>query len=136
MPSDANIRKGRFCYDYLYADLAFITKVRGVLGPNILKETYRHFERICKNSEVKIIDFDGGDGHVRLRIKYPPKVQLTKLVNSLKMASSRQLKKKYNIEKRSVNGKFWSGSYIAVAVDPAAYETDMVTIDQFIEIYK
>lgn len=45
----------------------------------------------------------------------PPKVQLSKLVNSLKGVSARMLRKKYDthVQRYLWGGHFWSGSYFA-----------------------
>ncbi|MDH6109392.1 REP element-mobilizing transposase RayT [Kitasatospora sp. MAP12-15] len=46
---------------------------------------------------------------------YPPKVQLSKLVNSLKGVSSRYLRQEYgtHVRRNLWGGHFWSGSYFA-----------------------
>ena len=40
-----------------------------------------------KNFEVNLIEFNGEHDHVHLLIKYPPKIQLSKLINSIKGVS-------------------------------------------------
>jgi putative transposase len=42
------------------------------------------FSDICKDFEAELVEFDGEHDYVHLLISYPPKVQLSKLVNSLK----------------------------------------------------
>ena len=53
--------------------------------------------------------------HVHLLVNYPPKVQISKLVNSLKTASSRVIRKKsYPTVQRALwGGALWSPSYFA-----------------------
>ncbi|MFC5785620.1 IS200/IS605 family transposase, partial [Streptomyces aureus] len=48
-------------------------------------------------------------------VHYPPKVQLSKLVNSLKGVSSRRLRQEYDshVSRYLWGGHFWSGSYFA-----------------------
>ena len=61
--------------------------------------------------------FDGEDDHVRLLVCYPPKVVLSTLVNSLKGASSRVIRKeKFSEVTRHLWGDhFWSPSYCVVS---------------------
>jgi putative transposase len=47
---------------------------------------------VCDDFESELVEFDGESDHVHLLIEYPPKVQISKLVNSLKGVSSRKLK--------------------------------------------
>src|SRR5262249_52330429 len=47
------------------------------------------FASVCTDFEAELIEMDGEDNHVHLRVNYPPKIPLTKLVNSLKGVSSR-----------------------------------------------
>jgi Transposase and inactivated derivatives len=42
------------------------------------------FDTVCNDFEAEMIEFDGEKDHVHLMINYPPKVQISKLVNSLK----------------------------------------------------
>jgi len=46
------------------------------------------FEKICKDFEAELVESD----HIHLLINYPPKVSVSKLVNSLKGFSRRQVK--------------------------------------------
>jgi putative transposase len=39
-----------------------------------------------------LVEIDGEDDHVHLLVNYPPKVPLSRLVNSLKGLSSRRLR--------------------------------------------
>ena len=40
-------------------------------------------------------EFNGEENHVHLLIEYPPKVTVSKLINSLKGVSSRHLRKEF-----------------------------------------
>jgi putative transposase len=56
--------------------------------------------------------FDGVDERVHLLINYPPKVAISKLVNSLKGVSSFLIQKnKPSIKKNLWVGAFWVPSY-------------------------
>lgn len=70
---------------------------------------------VCADFEAELKQFHGEDDHVHLLVHYPPKVQLSKLVNSLKGVSARMLRKEYDTHVRRYlsGGHFWSGSYFA-----------------------
>ncbi len=46
--------------------------------------------------EAELKQFNGEQDHVHLLVHYPPKVQRSKLVNSLKCVSSRRLRQEYD----------------------------------------
>jgi putative transposase len=109
------LRTGRHCVFNLHVHLVFVTKYRyGVLTLEILKSLQEIFETVCQNFEAELVEINGEEDHVRLLVLYPPKVSISKLVNSLKGVSSRLLKKKYpELEKKYWKGKLWSPSYFA-----------------------
>ncbi len=57
---------------------------------------------------------NGEDDHVHLLVNYPPKIAISKLVNSLKGVSSRLLRKEFpQLHNRFYKGVLWSPSYFA-----------------------
>jgi putative transposase len=58
-------------------------------------------------------------------VTYPPKVALSRLVNSLKGASSRMIRKMGypEVQRALWGGAFWSPSYCAVSCGGAPLET-------------
>ena len=76
---------------------------------------------ICEGFEVNLIEFNGEQDHVHLLVNYPPKVQLSKLVNSLKGVSSRKLKQYHpELHKPSyIKDALWSPSYYVGSVGGA-----------------
>ncbi|GGP13278.1 hypothetical protein GCM10012278_64240 [Nonomuraea glycinis] len=76
---------------------------------------------VCADFEVELREFNGEHDHVHLLVHYPPKVALSKLVNSLKGVSARMLRKEYSAHVRRClwGGHFWSGSYFAGSVGGA-----------------
>lgn len=70
---------------------------------------------VCTDFGAELKQFNGEQDHVQLLVHYPPKVQLSKLVNSLKGVSARMLRKEYGSHVRQYlwQGHFWSGSYFA-----------------------
>ena len=93
MADHGDIRTGRHCVFVLHAHLVFVTKFRhGVFtGPHLerLEEIMR---AVCGDFEVELAEFNGEPDHVHLLVHFPPKVALSKLVNSLKGVSSRRMR--------------------------------------------
>ncbi|MEU8054704.1 IS200/IS605 family transposase [Microbispora bryophytorum] len=111
-----NIRTGRHCVFALHAHLVFVTKYRHKVF------TDRHLTRleeitraVCEDFEVELVDFNGENNHVHLLVNFPPKVALSKLVNSLKGVSSRRMRQEFPDLVRHYYraSKLWSGSYFA-----------------------
>lgn len=73
---------------------------------------------VCADFEAELREFDGQDDHVHLLVHYPPKVALSKLVNSLKGVSARMLRKEFggHVGEHLHGDHFWSGSYFAGSV--------------------
>jgi putative transposase len=72
------------------------------------------FANVCKDFEAQLVEFDGEKDHVHLLVNYPPKVAVSKLVNSLKGVSSRLLRKKHReLHQYYWKGVLWSPSYFA-----------------------
>lgn len=109
------IRKGRHCVSALHAHLVFITKYRrGVFTSEMLTRLEEIFSEVCQDFEVNLREMNGEINHVHLLVEYPPKVQLSKLINSLKGVSSRHLRKEFpDIYRYLWKGALWSPSYFA-----------------------
>jgi len=92
------------------------------------------FLDICERFEVILEEFDGEHDHVHLMVTYPPKVELSKLINSLKGVSSRYLRREFpqQIEKYYWKGVLWSPSYFAETCEGASIEA----IRKYIEYEK
>ena len=73
------------------------------------------FASVCIDFESELIELEEEDDHVRLLMNHPPKVAVSKLVNSLKGISSLMIRKKNdpNIRKKLWGGALWSPSYFA-----------------------
>jgi putative transposase len=110
------IRSGRHCVSMMHVHLVFVTKYRrGVFTKEILDDLRPIFASVCVDFEAELVEFDGGDDHVHLLVNYPPKVAVSKLVNSLKGISSLLIRKKNcpSIQKRLWGGALWSPSDFA-----------------------
>jgi putative transposase len=95
--------------------LVFVTKYRRrVLDSKAHTLLREIFTKVCSDFEATLIEVDGEDDHVHLLINYPPKVSVSKLVNSLKGVSSRRLRKLHpTISRRYWRNALWSPSYFA-----------------------
>ena len=116
MSKSTDLRRGRTCIFALHVHLVFVTKFRRrVFTKEILAYTRQIFESVCRDFEAELVEFDGEKDHVHLLVNYPPKVSVSKLVNSLKGVSARMLRKKGypTIVKYLWGGSLWSPGYFA-----------------------
>lgn len=130
--SNDDLRRGRSCVFLMHVHLVFVTKYRRkVFTKQILLELESIFSNVCLDFEARLDECDGERDHVHLLIQYPPKVAVSKLVNSLKGVSSRLIRKqKYpSIEKALWGGSLWSPSYFAGTCGGAP----LAVIKQYIE---
>ncbi|WP_422136233.1 MULTISPECIES: IS200/IS605 family transposase [unclassified Endozoicomonas] len=126
------LRKGRRCVFMLHAHIIFITKYRGkVFTDGNLKTLEKIFQSVCSDFEVELEEFNGEQDHVHILVNYPPKVAVSKLVNSLKGVSSRRLKQYHPelIKPAYMKNALWSPSYFAGSVGGAPIEV----LKQYIE---
>jgi putative transposase len=110
-------RTGRHCVFALHVHLVFVTKFRrDVLSELAISDLTAIFARICKDFEATLVECSGEDDHVHLLVEYPPKLTLSRLVNSLKGVSSRLLREdRPEITGRYFKGVLWSPSYFAAS---------------------
>ena len=93
---------------------------RKVFSKDMLDDMRGVFASVCTDFEAELIEMDGEDAHVHLRVNYPPKIPLTKLVNSLKGVSSRRMRQMHpTLRPRYWKGVLWSPSYFAASCDGA-----------------
>jgi len=131
MPTESDIRTGRHCVFAIHAHLVFVTKYRRCVftgeALDILKEV---MQKVCDDFCVELAEFEGEDNHVHLLVNYPPQVQLSKLVNSLKGVSSRMLRQRMpSIANRYYRDVLWSPSYFAASCGGAP----LSVIKQYVE---
>ncbi len=110
------IRRGRNCVFLMHIHLVFVTKYRRkVFTKKTLKHLKPIFSKIANKFQAELIELNGEKDHVHLLINYPPTCTVSKLVNSLKGASSRLIRKwKDPLIQKALWGKsFWSPSYFA-----------------------
>lgn len=130
---NTELRRGRHVVYNLHVHLVFVTKYRReVFTKEILDELKPIFEQVCIEFESELVEFDGEDDHVHLLVHYPPKVAISKLVNSLKGVSSRKIRQKQHpsITKKLWGGALWSPSYFAGSCGGAPIEIVRQYIEQ------
>lgn len=112
-----NIRQGRHCVFDLHVHLVFVTKYRrNIFNSKTISALSYIFDKVCNDFDARLVEIDGEEDHVHLLIHYPPKVSLSKLVNSLKGVSSRMLRQMHpNIKQHSFKNVLWSPSYFAAS---------------------
>jgi len=94
--------------------LVFVTKCRRkVFDSTHLDLLAEVFAAVCTDFGATLTQCNGEDDYVHLLIEYPPTVQLSKLVNSLKGVSSRRLRQQYVV--RTHREHLWSPSYLAAS---------------------
>lgn len=95
--------------------MVFVTKYRKkVFNDEILKDLEIIFQNVCQDFETELVEMNGETEHIHLLLNYPPKVSISKLVNSLKGVSSRLIRKQHpELIKSYWKGGLWSPSYFA-----------------------
>lgn len=115
--SDGNeIRKGRHCVFDMHVHLVFVTKYRHhVFDDTHLTHLERIFQDVCADFGCRLDEFNGESDHVHLLVSFPPTVQISRLVNSLKGVSSRIMRRDHPelAEHYWKTQRLWSGSYYA-----------------------
>ena len=131
MKISTTIRRGRHCVFLMHVHLVFVTKYRKkIFTKRMLKSLNSVFSDICCDFEAELSEFNGESDHVHLLVNYPPKVSVSKLVNSLKGVSSRLLRRDYpNLAHHCMKTQLWSPSYFAGSCGGAP----LTVIRQYIE---
>ncbi len=127
------VRTGRHCVFMLHVHLVFVTKYRrGVFTKEVIEDLRGIFAKVCTDFEAELVEFDGEDDHVHLLVNYPPKVAVSKLVNSLKGVSSYLIRKKNypSVQNKLWGSALWSPSYFAGSCGGAPIEVIRKYIEQ------
>jgi putative transposase len=112
--------------------LVFVTKYRhAVFADRHLVRLEEIMRDVCAGFEAGPAEFNGEGSHVHLVVNFPPKVALSKLVNSLKGVSSRRRRQEFPGLRRHYwrANRLWSGSYFAGSVGGAP----LTVLRQYIE---
>jgi putative transposase len=115
-----DLRRGRSVVSMLHAHLVFVTKYRrNILTGEVLRRVEIVAQGVCADFDVLLKEFNGERDHVHLLIEYPPTVQLSKLVNSLKGVTSRKVRDEFPALKTKIEDALWSPSYFVGSVGGA-----------------
>jgi putative transposase len=126
------VRRGRSVVYSLNVHLVFVTKYRRRAITNRVREHLRATcADVCLKMGAKLREFDGEDDHVHLLVGYPPKLAISRLVNSLKLVSARLLRKRNLPEVRHKlwGPHFWTPSYYAGSCGGA----NLATVQRYIQ---
>lgn len=132
MPDQHDFRRGRHVVFRLHAHLVFVPKYRRKVITQrvfrILEESWRH---VCGDLEAELLEANFEPDHVHLLVEYPPKLALSRLVNSLKGVSARRLRSAGlpEVHDKLSGAHFWSPSYCGVSCGGAPLKI----IKQYIE---
>jgi putative transposase len=132
MSASTDLRRGRTCVFLMHVHLVFVTKFRKqVFTKPILDDLKEIFMNVCSDFEAQLVEFDGERDHVHLLVEYPPKIAVSRFVNSLKGVSSRLIRKEGypSIQEALWGDSLWSPSYFAGACGGAP----LSVIRQYIE---
>lgn len=113
---DPDIRRGNHVVCHLHVHLVFVTKFRrGIFDDAMLTRCEEIMRDVCVSFGAELREFNGEGDHVHLLVHYPPKIAISKLVNSLKGVSSRYLRAEYTgrINRIGMGSVFWAPSYFA-----------------------
>ncbi len=129
--SAVEYRSGRHCVFMLHAHLVFTTKYRRrVFTGDHLAFLRSVLKKVCDDFDVELVEFDGESDHIHLLVNYPPKVSLSRLVNSLKGVSSRHMRRRFpDLQEHYFKNALWSRSYFAGSVGGAP----IAVLRQYIE---
>ena len=118
------IQRSRYAAYLLHVHIVFVTKYRRrIFGELHLAALHQYVAEICQDFGAELKECDGEADHAHRLIEYPPAVQLSKLVNSLKAVTSRRLRNEF-LDLRAAYSKpvLWPRSYFAGSCGGAPLE--------------
>ncbi|MGW3317929.1 IS200/IS605 family transposase [Streptomyces fungicidicus] len=135
MNPENDYRRGRQVVSAMHVHLVFVTKYRrGVFEDEMLTHCEEIMRKVCEDFEAELKEFNGGRDHVHLLVHYPPKVAVSKLVNSLKGVSARRIRQEFTGRSNPaiMHGHLWSPSYFSASCGGAP----LAIVRQYIEQQK
>ena len=105
----------------MHVHLVFVAQCRRrVFDGDAIRRLGRICAKVCADFQSTLIDIDGEGDPVHLLVEYPPKLAVSRLVNSLKGVSSRLLRRQRpDLRNRYWKGTLWSPSYFASSCEGA-----------------
>lgn len=99
-----------------YIHIIFSTKHRmPFIYPPIEEQLHAYLGGICKNLECNVVKVGGYTDHIHILCMLSKKIALMKLIEELKVHSSKWIKSKG----RSYNDFYWQDGYVAFSVNPS-----------------
>ncbi|MET7729434.1 IS200/IS605 family transposase [Streptomyces mirabilis] len=135
MDDENGYRRGRHVISAMHVHLVFVTKYRrGVFNDEMPTRREEIRRKVCEDFEPELKQFNGESDQVHLLINYPPKVAVSKLVNSLKGVSARRIHQEFtgHINHAIMHGRLWSPSYFSTSCGGAP----LAIVRQYIEQHK
>lgn len=109
----------------LQVHLVFVPKYRkSVITERVFTVLKDAWERVCQDFGCELREAGWESDHAHLLVAYPPKVALSRLVNSLKGVSARRVRiaNLPDVQDKLWGDHFWSPSYCAVSCGGAPLE--------------
>jgi putative transposase len=102
-----------------------------VLDPAAIDRLREHVGDICKGLGAEMLALDGEPDHIHALVEYPPKHSVSLLVNAIKGASSRRLRRERpDIADRYHQDVLWSPSYFAASTGGATLDVVRRYVEQ------
>jgi putative transposase len=118
-----------------HVHLVFVTRYRRDVPDREMLTRCRQIMRdACAGPGAELREFNGDDDHVRLLVRYPPKLPVSTLVNRLKGVSAHYLREEFtgHVNRHLMHGHLWSPSYFAASSGGAP----LAIIKEYIEQQK
>jgi putative transposase len=121
------MRMGSHVVFSIYLHVVFVTKYRKPVFTSAMREDMKEvFERVLEANNSQLKECNGEADHVHLLIDLHPDNNISDLISSLKSASSRVLRQKYNSEIKKFywgeKAKLWHDSKCIVSCGGAPLE--------------
>ena len=131
-----DLRAGAHCVYNINMHLVLVAAYRRkAISSAVMNTIQEVLHRILDRLEVRILEFSGEADHVHLLISQPPRFTVSDLVNRIKTATSREIRKRHakEIAPYLWGARFWSKSYCAI---PVGDGRSIETIKQYIQAQK
>ena len=130
--NDTRLKPGSHCVFRLWFHLVLVTKYRGqVITPKMGERIDAIARAIIEKHGGLLAEANGEADHRHFLLDLPPSVQPSRLVCSIKTATSRLIRKEYAAEVKRFYRKpvFWSRSYCILSAGGAPLEVIRRYID-------
>ena len=121
------------CVYNIHYHLVFVSKYRRLfITPEVASYLESQYRRLLETWNCELLECNGESDHLHLLISANPKIQPSKMVNSLKTATSRLLRKEFPEHLGQFYWKpvFYSRSYCLVSCGGAPLEIVKQYLDQ------